>query len=134
MRRLIFILMIALLPLRGWMGEAMATEMAAINLVAVQATNTPAITIFTLENKVSQAKSAQMHADCDLHAAAQSGDSGADLASDHACTHCQACHAVGLTSLVQPHSTHTLASALPDVTVTFFASADLALRQKPPIL
>jgi hypothetical protein len=35
MHRFIFIFMIALLPLRGWMGEAMATEMAAINLIAI---------------------------------------------------------------------------------------------------
>ena len=40
MRRIVFILMIALLPIRGWLGEAMATNMAAMNLIAPQAINT----------------------------------------------------------------------------------------------
>ena len=58
MRRFIFILMIALLPLRGWMGEAMATEMATTNLIATQATNTPANAHLEAENSMS---------DCDMH-------------------------------------------------------------------
>ena len=134
MRRLIFILMIALLPLRGWMGEAMATEMAAMHLIASQAIHTPASVIFSLENKVSQAKSTQIPADCDLHAAAQAGDSGNDLASDHACTHCQACHAAGLVSTVQMNSVSTTNNPAPHAHVSLFASANIALSQKPPIL
>ena len=53
MRRIVFILMIALLPIRGWLGEAMATNMAAMNLIAPQAINTPSIGQKVLINSVN---------------------------------------------------------------------------------
>ena len=77
MRRFIFTLMIALLPLRGWMGEAMATEMATMHLIATQVTNTPVIVKFddtngilgTLEASANTATpSVGMSADCEIHA------------------------------------------------------------------
>jgi hypothetical protein len=121
MRRFIFILMIALLPLRGWMGEAMATEMSAINLIAVQAINTPANADFPVENGVS---------DCELH----KNNTTASTTTKSSCTHCQACHATGLVSTGQITSFEKVHYAQPLAQASQFASASIAHSQKPPIL
>ena len=138
MRRFIFILMIALLPLRGWVGEAMATEMATMHLVATQAINTPATAIFGIKNDVSTdltastdaaTPSSAMPADCEMHAG-----STADTPAKQLCSHCQACHAVGLACAVQIISTSTSHNPAPAARVSLFSSAALAFSQKPPIL
>jgi cytochrome c553 len=121
MRRFIFILMIALLPLRGWMGEAMATEMAAINFIAIQIINTPASVDLPTGKSTS---------DCDMHKS-KITDSKTTKSS---CTHCQACHATGLVSTVQITSFNQVQYAQPQAQASQFVSANLALTQKPPIL
>jgi hypothetical protein len=121
MRRFIFILMIALLPLRGWMGEAMATEMATMNLIATQATNTPATADLTDSNSM---------VDCDMHKTKTADNKPAKAL----CTHCQACHATGLASTVQIPSFDQVQYAQPLAKASKFVSANLALTQKPPIL
>jgi hypothetical protein len=131
MHRFIFILMIVLLPLRGWMGEAMATEMAAINLatinsvainsVATQAINTPATAKLSDENS--------MH-DCDMHQTKTLDNKSAKSL----CNHCQACHATGLISTVQIHSFDKVQYAQPLAQTNQFTSASIAHSQKPPIL
>ncbi len=121
MRRFIFILMILLLPLRGWMGEAMATEMATMNLVAAQAINTPAT--------VNLADSNSM-VDCDMHKTKTADNKPAKAL----CTHCQACHASGIASTVEINSFDKIHYAQPLLQVHAFTSASLALGQKPPIL
>jgi hypothetical protein len=121
MRRIIFILMIALLPLRGWMGEAMATEMATMNLVAIQAINTPATADLPASNS--------MH-DCDMHKTKTTDNKPAKPL----CTHCQACHATGLVSTVQIASIDKVQYAQPLAQASQFASASIAHSQKPPIL
>ena len=142
MRRFIFILMIALLPLRGWMGEAMATEMATMHLIATQAINTPATAKFGTKNGMngmsghSEASvdatlpSTAMPADCEMHAKSASDSTP----SKQLCSHCQACHAVGLAATVQIISPSSLHTPAPAEHVSLFASAPLALSQKPPIL
>jgi hypothetical protein len=119
MRRFIFILMIALLPLRGWMGEAMATEMAATNIIATKAINTLA----SAENKGTPA-------DCEMHASGHPDTSK----SGSSCTHCQACHAAGMVLTVQINSEIQCHDVLASTPVSLFASANIALSQKPPIL
>ncbi len=124
MRRFIFILMIALLPLRGWMGEAMATDMAAMHLIAVQAINTPATDDLSSKN--------EMHSmtDCDMHKT----QSAEKTSAKSSCTHCQACHATGLVSTVQIASFDQVQYAPPLAQNSQFASANIAHSQKPPIL
>ena len=139
MRRLVFILMIALLPLRGWMGEAMATEMATMNFVAKEAKNTLAIAKFDSKNGILSAVEASadaatpsvaMSADCEMHA-----KSALDKPpSKQLCSHCQACHAVALAATDQITSATTAHNPAPPAHVRLFASAPLALSQKPPIL
>ena len=124
MRRFIFILMIALLPLRGWMGEAMATEMAAMHLIATQATNTPATDDISSKNEMNTM------ADCDMHKT----QVAEKTSTKSSCNHCQACHATGLVSTVQITSFNEVRYAQPRTPSRQFASANLALSQKPPIL
>jgi hypothetical protein len=121
MRRFIFILMIALLPLRGWMGEAMATEMAAINLIAAQATKTPDTINLPFENSMP---------DCDMHQSKTQDESG----SNQRCTDCQACHLVGALNTVQKHRFLGIVHAEPIAFLTRYVSAEPNLAQKPPIL
>ena len=126
MRRFIFILMILLLPLRGWMGEAMATTMAAdeiaINLIAAKSINTPATVDTPLKNDMSN---------CDMHKLAPEDD----FSSQSSCTACQACNAAGtLTSTVQTISIVKVHSEQPQAFASQFASASVAFGQKPPIL
>ena len=142
MRRLVFILMIALLPLRGWMGEAMATEMATMHLIAAQSINTPATAEFVTKNSTNGMSShleasadaalpsTAMPADCEMHAKSASDSTPSKLQ----CSHCQACHAVGLACTVQIISASNSHNPAPAAHVSLFASAPLALSQKPPIL
>jgi hypothetical protein len=123
MRRFIFILMLALLPLRGWMGEAMATEMAAITLIASKASNTPAIA--ELHSKI-------IKSDCEMHAGMTKDNSESE--SKQSCTHCQACHATGLVTTVEIISYSSIHFSQPQAFSSHFASANIALGQKPPIL
>ncbi len=153
MRILVFVLMIVLVPLRGWAGDMMATEMAA-NQVAHTHLQTeaaiesgasrarihlPKATIegknsaFGIQNLAFDSKGSQtaaMH-DCEGHAQA-SATVTADSDCD-SCSTCQACHTLALTppagSLSQTFSPLTL----PRPAAAHFASATTALGQKPPI-
>ncbi|MBT9475906.1 hypothetical protein [Polaromonas sp.] len=142
MRRFTFVLMIALLLLRGWMGEAMATGMALAPLQPLpSATQTVAAH--------AHAPSAQMHVghetaepealyeaqavhDC-TGGPASEDPSHAGPAHCDACTACQACHTVALTPFAASAHPVFSARALPRAKAAFFASADTARGQKPPI-
>ena len=121
--------MIALLPLRGWMGEAMATTMAAneigINMIAIEEINTPATGEFTSKNEVPE---------CDMHKLQSHEVSSGVSSANASCTHCQACHAAGLVDTVKINSVTSLYLAQPLAFSSQFASANIALGQKPPIL
>jgi hypothetical protein len=120
MHRFVLILMIALLPLRGWMGEAMATDMAAMNLKATQETNALVVTNLSIDKNMS---------DCDMHKATTVEHTKVKPT----CTHCQACHATGLVSTLQmPHFEH-VPYAPPLAQASRFISASIAQNQKPPI-
>ena len=120
MRRFIFILMILLLPLRGWMGEAMATEMAAMNIVAIKAENT---------RTAVDMPTAKSMANCDMLKA----KTVESKTAKPACNYCQACHASGIASTVEINSFDKIHYSQPFLQVHAFTSASLALGQKPPI-
>ena len=114
------------MPLRGWMGEAMATTMAAdkitINLIAAKTINTPTTIDISLKNDMSN---------CDMHKLIPEDDSS----SQSSCTACQACNAAGtMTSTVQTISIVKVHNAQPQAFASQFVSANIALGQKPPIL
>jgi hypothetical protein len=153
MRFFVLALMIALLPLRGWAGEVMATEMAssqishqheqldnAIELVAghahkqvVSATFEGQKAAFEVQKPPLEAKdtqSAAMH-DCEGHGKADEtapADGHCDL-----CAACQACHTVALSTAAVSLNLTFSSRTLPRPAATHFASATSALSQKPPI-
>ena len=150
MRFLLFALMIALLPLRGWLGDAMATEMAlapmahrsvAIKSIAPCAHDERAGAQFdhhlhapeALNDSPAGHAAGEMPATPDCAGQASNGSSPMTDTPCDSCTVCQACHTVALgtaaaalrpafSTLAQPHSA-----------AAQFASADAARGQKPPI-
>jgi hypothetical protein len=127
MRRLIFILMIALLPLQGWTGVAMTTQMALANLVSHQTVAGQA----SINDASVQEMSAGMPADCALRMGISSDK--AHEASGKTCTDCQACHLIALADPVQIDSTETFSVPFERSAPPYFASADVQRSQKPPI-
>ena len=124
MRRIVFILMIALLPIRGWLGEAMATDMAAMNLIANQAINTMA---------TGQKHNESSMPDCDMHKNMDASQSE-EVQTQSTCNSCQACHATGLVNTIPVIQSVTARSVVPLAHIAQLASASIALGQKPPIL
>ena len=138
MRHFLLALMIVLLPLRGWVGDVMATEMAAPRLVQVQA----AMETVADHADAAGAGTHSDHASAQVAAVPAAPDCAGHDADDSApssdahcasCALCQACHIVALS----PPAAQALPVLSPFVPphspVASFASADAALGQKPPI-
>lgn len=138
MRPLFFALMIALLLLRGWVGDAMANSMALAPLQHPAsesrqlATKTAATAAAHTAHEAEHQTAHEAAHDCAGHATT---DDDSPAASTHCqtCDACQACHSVALT----PPAAHTGAAfnpyTKPPAPADRFASADAASGQKPPI-
>jgi hypothetical protein len=148
MRRPLFIAMIFLLLLRGMVGDAMATGMAAGHLQRVGfatestadfAHDTRANQHFNHARAAEQADflvhTAAIPADCAGHGAGLTSDPIAPEAAAHceSCSACQACHTVALSPLVAQTDSFYKPPALAHAPADQFASAVAALGQKPPI-
>ena len=139
MRHLLLILMIALLPLRGWAGDAMATGMAAGQVQQMQQRQHATEIIATYahpESVTAHFYHGPAAPDTGLTGADCAGHGGEDVDASHCdtCSACQACHTVALShSAAIALSTVFQAFSLPHSAADQFASADAALRQKPPI-
>ncbi|GAB3478485.1 hypothetical protein GCM10011496_16870 [Polaromonas eurypsychrophila] len=138
MRHLILALMIALLPIRGWVGDVMATEMASSRPAVLAATNTIAdlTPLVWADGHFDHASAAPQPVaatpDCAGHG---NGDSPAPASGAHCevCPACQACHTVALSPTADT-TAPVLAPLSPSHSpVARFASADTAQGQKPPI-
>ena len=108
MRTLILALLIALLPVRGWVSDAVATTMGlqqAMVQMAVASTETGA--------NPSSADDAQAECCC--------------------CTTCQMCHVVALFTSPVAIPPAFVAFALPDAPHLFFFDTDRARNYKPPV-
>jgi hypothetical protein len=125
MRHLLFALMIALLPLRGWVGDAMAAQMASTALA-----HTGAAAHHTMHDAPADPALA-LH-DCaghdDRHE--QAGTTQGDCST---CTACQICHSVALTPPLPHRTPASLTSGQPQASHPHFASAERAPGFKPPI-
>ena len=120
MRYLIVALMIFLLPLRGWTGDAMATHMA--------------VTAVSSESGANHIHEKSAQTDCAGHQGGGQADSSvSNSANGETCQACQACHTVALSSNIAADSVLFVAPSPPLVTTAQFTSADTALGQKPPI-
>ena len=135
MRRWFFVLLVVLLPLRGWVGDAMAMQMA------MPGQHAPATG--ALQHVDGNADPAKAHGsapalagadDCGGHTKVQgTSDDAMDAAHCEACAMCQTCHTVAV--LLLPEllvAAQDSPLSLPTA-VQVFASADRALFQKPPI-
>ncbi|SFC49117.1 hypothetical protein SAMN05216344_11949 [Polaromonas sp. OV174] len=135
---LMIALMIALLPLRGWVGDAMAMEMALTQLQspqhAMSSMASPAHEVGMDAHAMQQASAAEApHAMTLAHDCA--GDDASHAASAHceSCSVCQTCHTVALSPAVADASRVFSAPTMPRLAAAPFASADAALSHKPPI-
>lgn len=134
MRYLVVLLMIVLLPLRGWAGDSMATQMAssqiAIESGAAHAHETRATANFDHQNQVKPDCHEVMSGQVD---SGEIASNTADSSHCGTCQACQACHTVALlpvaldvaAGLNSPHLRPTSRA---------FTSAAAALGQKPPIV
>lgn len=123
MRYLFVILMIALLPLRGWAGHVMAVEMAAQQITASQHAATA-----QANNDAAPA----MPSDCPMLGQAADDGSGKPN-SPCSCDTCELC--VALASARQPvffEARFTPCTA-PQAVIAGFSSADRSTGLKPPI-
>lgn len=134
MRVLLLALMIALLPVRGWVGDAMATGMAAGQLqyqpeaaksIASHAHETGMQAHFNHE------AAAQAVTDCASHAAG--GTSHTADTHCGSCSVCQACQTVALSTMAPDLTPVVHRFTRPRAVAPQFASAEAALGQKPPI-
>ena len=137
MRHLFLILMIALLPLRGWISDAMATAMVTAQVQQQTATKIVATRAHEVEAQAHQdvevvnAGTVQTAADCSGHAFGE--DEHADDTHCNTCSACQACHTVALSPPTVDVTTTVNPRTLPRAVVAQFVSAEHALGQKPPI-
>ena len=126
MSRWLLLLMIALLPLRGWVGDAMAAGMSAQQVQANRAV--PAV------SQVQAPRHHAVHDDCLEHATGpRAAAASADSADCPTCAMCQACSALALVSPATESGVGRPGQQRPAGGAAHFASADAARGLKPPI-
>jgi hypothetical protein len=127
--------MLVLLPLRGWVGEAMAMQMLAQHLNAIQ-------TIATTAHEISAngTLDAEIQAKCHEagHGASHAADANpadADPSTSHCgtCPLCQMCHSVAAPAPFSAMPIPWLPHAQPTTGPARFASAPTTFALKPPI-
>lgn len=128
MRLLVLALMIALLPLRSWAGDAMAVELVAQQaLAAGHASASPAALDDCHPDHGHAADRGLGH---DTSACAQDGPAGTDCDT---CTSCQICHSVALAAVLPQAVAPVLPAVAPRSSQPRYASAEPAPGFKPPI-
>ena len=162
MRVLLFALMIALLPLRGWVSDAMATSMAVMELGAPShllgnatksrakhADETGTSSSFDAEKTVATALPHLRTSSADTGTAQDPGklneaafdcaghagntDDAATSDACGACSACLTCHVSAIQGSMATLQAFSLPRAVPLLERRHFASADTAPNQKPPI-
>ena len=132
MRFFVLALMMVLLPLRGWTGDAMATDMAShmtVNIAAQQLHQT-----VTAPQKADAHHEHLSHEGRSDHAAHDGGQGDGHSAGQcESCSVCQTCHNVALLVISDELKPRLNTLWTPTVMAGPFASADSALDQKPPI-
>ena len=134
MRRLLLALMIVLLPLRGWLGDAMAMDLAApaMQAVAAHAANAEPAHHGGIEHQ-ADAATPPCHEDAQTPVTTHHGsEHPADHGHGH-CTACQICHSVAATHGSAALPVIAPRHAAPRTVPARFASAEPRLVAKPPI-
>jgi hypothetical protein len=140
MHRWLLVVMVLLLPLRGWVGEAMAGQMlqqhaAIVSAVAGEAAR-PGHVHADAPAHAHGDGHAQAH-DCDhSQGQAPSASEGGQHANGHAdcptCASCQVCSSVALSSVAWLPAPVAYSHPQPQAAQPSFASAEPALAYKPP--
>ena len=123
MRVFLLALMIALLPVRGWVGDVMAMELMN--------SSTPAHHHAAVSAHAGMANCHEGHADAAQPTRADTDHAAGDCGS---CSLCQICHSVALTAVLPRLPSAVLPGAAPASSQPLYASAERALGDKPPIL
>jgi hypothetical protein len=137
MRHLFLILMIALLPLRGWFSDAMATGMVTAQVQPQTTAKTEATHAHEAgvqahhDTETVVADASQTAADCSGHVSG--GDDHAADTHCNSCSVCQACNTVALSPAASEVTAAFNPRTLPRAVVAQFVSAEHALGEKPPI-
>lgn len=139
MRVFLIALMIALLPVRGWMSDAMAADPLAATVAEtdvaheIRASHANASRAeATYHSEISVKVKPMQHADCAGHDTATQATSCMEP-HGNTCTLCQTCHTVALSAPAVSLAAMSLPHALPPAVLPRFVSADCALCIKPPI-
>jgi hypothetical protein len=143
MRAIFLVFMIALLPLRGWLGDAMAMQMvpghaSATEKIATHASTARAGATFhvNFENSSLPCHDAGAGVDhlSDDTARTPIDSSGPLTQGDCAqCSTCQVCHSVALSPVINPLPLLALPAQAVHSEQTLFVSVPRALHLKPPI-
>lgn len=136
MRHLFLALMVVLLPLRGWVGDAMAMELLGTALPQPAAMHAMHDGTRGSDAQTDAGQPIALHADCPGHAGAANvpADDAAHASTDCAtCSACQICHSVGLTPIVPQLAAAPLTASQPQGHALHFSSAERAPGFKPPI-
>lgn len=124
MSRWLLLVMIVLLPLRGWVGDAMAAEMSARHVQANAAVDV---------SQVQAPRHHAVHEDCADHASDPRAGPVGQSADCPTCAMCQACSALALVSFAADPDAAAPGQRRPHAVEARFASADEARGLKPPI-
>lgn len=136
MRFLLLALMIALLPVRGWMGDAMAIEAAMQQVAITQSSTEGAAPVSSREKAL--VTSAAMPEDCPMSAQHKSGKSVEDDQANETGASCN-CNSCGLCLALATFTFSTMATATftPHAETpshgTRFSNAERGFSLKPPI-
>ena len=130
MRRRLLLVLVLLLTLRGWVGDAMAGQMLpqGATVAAVQTVNAD-------EHDHSHAAAHGHGHDCDEHAQAPPANGHAQpqaSADCSTCASCQMCSSMGLTPPLAAEAQSVFSQPLPQTVQAAYASAERALAFKPP--
>lgn len=141
MRTLLLAIMIVLLPVRGWLGDAMAIEMVRHSLPAAMAmASQEAAPMATAAaeahcHEAMDAGGSGMSMDMSSHGSSHDGSSSDH--SDHqgcgTCTACQVCHTVALGGLPLADTVNDVPRMQPMAHAARFVSAEPVSGLKPPI-
>ena len=140
MRHLLVALMIALLPVRGWMGNAMAIDMAAgmamQQHVMAQTSNGGATPVSG--SSAASMTTAAMPEDCPMGAQNQDGKSvegeqAGETAASCNCNSCELCLALATYTFPTMATATFTPHAEPPSHGTRFSSAERVFSLKPPI-
>lgn len=118
MRYLFIALLIVLLPLRGWAGNAMAVDMAVQQVLMAQ---------------TSVANTAVMPADCPMHMQALDNQTGAAKLNCNSCDTCELCLALASWTHTVWAAGKMSRPAAPLLMANDFRSAAATASFKPPI-